>query len=548
MKRKSLFLLLFLAVLNLQATERNQDQLVSIAKNVLKSKLNFSASGTRSANPVQVLYENDKLAVAGYPDRGFVVMAKEDEFAPVLGYSASAFDSENTNPGLQFWLKATAYALETRAVSVQPVKPEGIATEVKSFVTTKWSQNAPYNNLCPSYTSKGTVKHYPTGCVATAMAQAMCYYKYPAKGEGKHTYRFDPGTGVTETVSVQLDDYPFDWENMIDSYKTDYTEAQAKAVAELMMACGASVEMQYTESGSSAYLSAAAGAFRNNFGFDPGLPVHYIIFESSDEYYPALYRAIAAKMPVVYAGSTGEDGHCFILDGYDEDGLFSVNWGWGGSSDGMFNILTLNGYSQQQQFVPVTNQGVYPQSTSKFCIDEGSVDFSQVDATHIKVSTTGLPLNIDVDSYKGNLYVVAKNVTSGESKSIATFELNTTVPALYYASDKNLSKPYVTIVNKLSDGDYRLFLASKSDRETDFSPFRTTDEYANSALMTIKDGAISFWTVDSAAGWMTNTTGITPVVSINSYQRSAKTFSITGQEVDDSYHGIVIKNGMKYRQ
>lgn len=65
----------------------------------------------------------------------------------------------------------------------------------------------------------------------------------------------------------------------------------------------------------------------------------------------------------------------FYLDGYDEDGLFSVNWGWGGQDDGMFNIQTLNGYVQQQQFIPVTNKGVYPHYSSRFAINEGAVDF-----------------------------------------------------------------------------------------------------------------------------------------------------------------------------
>ena len=523
---------------------------MSIAKDVLSSKLGLNLTQTRSGESIQMLYEDADLTVAGCHDGGFVVLAKDDSCCPVLAYSKSVFDANSSNPGFRMWMKATAHALATRSSSVQPVRPEGLPIEVASYVASKWNQETPYNNLCPTYTSKGTIKHYPTGCVATAMAQAMYYYKHPVKGTGKHTYRFDPGTGSEETVSeetvsILLDDYPFDWANMIDNYKSDYTDVQAKAVAELMMACGASVDMQYTASGSGTQIPPAVSALRNNFGFDTGLPLHSISFESSEEYYPALYRAIAAKIPVVYAGASGQDGHCFILDGYDADGLFSVNWGWGGTDDGMFNIMTLNGFAESQQYIPVTNQGVYPQYSSRFTIYEGGVDFSQVDATHIKVNSTNLPVNVDGDAYRGNLYVVAKNLTSGESKDIAKFELKSAVPAYYYASETNLSKPYVTIANKLKDGEYRLFLASKSEKETEFSPFRTTDGYANSALMTIKDGVIVSWTVDAAAGWMATATGISTAVSTSSTKKTDKMYNINGQQVDASYHGIVIMNGKK---
>lgn len=547
MKRFSLFVFSVLALQGVQAADRTQGQLISIAGNVLESKLNMAITPTRGGDNIRMLYDDSTISIAGYQKGGFVVLAKDDAFSPILGYSSSAFDADSNNPGFQLWLKAAAHALSTRATSLQPSKPDGIPAEVASYVATKWNQGAPYNNLCPSYTSNGATKHYPTGCVATAMAQAMFYYKHPEKGVGKHTYRFDPGSGVEETVSVQLDNYPLDWSHMIPIYKSDYTEEQAKAVAELMMVCGASVDMQYTASGSGTQMTPAVSALRNNFSFDAGLPLHSLMFESSDEFYPALYRSIAAKIPVVFAGASDQGGHCFILDGYDEDGLFSVNWGWGGQDDGMFNIQTLNGYVQQQQFIPVTNKGVYPHYSSRFAINEGAVDFSMVDATHIKASTTNRPINVDGDAYQGSLYVVARNLATGECKDIAKLAINT-VPAYYFATDGNIVKPYITIAKKLSDGDYRLFFASKSDKETEFSPFRTVDNSPNSALMTIKDGGIISLVMDDAAGWMATTTAIVPVISVPVSKNAAKTFNINGQQVDSSYHGIVIKDGKKVMQ
>lgn len=53
--------------------------------------------------------------------------------------------------------------------------------EVAQLLTTAWSQESPYSDLCPTYTQNTKTYHYVTGCVATAMAQIMYYYKYPEK-------------------------------------------------------------------------------------------------------------------------------------------------------------------------------------------------------------------------------------------------------------------------------------------------------------------------------------------------------------------------------
>lgn len=50
----------------------------------------------------------------------------------------------------------------------------------------RWNQGDPYNALCPVITSTG--KRTVTGCVATAMAQVMMYYNYPASGQGATSY------------------------------------------------------------------------------------------------------------------------------------------------------------------------------------------------------------------------------------------------------------------------------------------------------------------------------------------------------------------------
>ena len=51
-----------------------------------------------------------------------------------------------------------------------------------------------------------------------------------------------------------------------------------------------------------------------------------------------MYDEVAAGRPVLYTGNTESGGHAFVCDGYDESGLFHINWGWGGSGDGYFSL------------------------------------------------------------------------------------------------------------------------------------------------------------------------------------------------------------------
>lgn len=45
----------------------------------------------------------------------------------------------------------------------------------------------------------------------------------------------------------------FDWDNMLPQYSGDCTAEQADAVAQLMLACGVAVDMEYSPSASGAY-------------------------------------------------------------------------------------------------------------------------------------------------------------------------------------------------------------------------------------------------------------------------------------------------------
>ena len=102
----------------------------------------------------------------------------------------------------------------------------------------EWNQGSPYNMYCPVI--RDTVTW--TGCVATAMAQTIGYWKWPLHGYGSNQYKC---TDVANDLSVNFSTTTYDWNNITEKYSTSSTDAQNKAVGTLMYHCGVAMGMQY---------------------------------------------------------------------------------------------------------------------------------------------------------------------------------------------------------------------------------------------------------------------------------------------------------------
>lgn len=206
-----------------------------------------------------------------------------------------------------------------------------------------YDQNAPFNNLCPTINGRRAV----TGCVATAMAQIMRYYSYPKNGTGTVTY-----TGSNGAATLNLADYDFDWSLILKDYTKSYTAAQGEAVAKLMLACGASINMNYSADGSGSFINKAMKALKDYFGYSKDIEY----YDSTGDYDPeglieydwviTIRENHQKGYPVMYAGSpaSGKSGHAFVIDGYKViDGVYyyHVNWGWSGAFNGYYLILNL---------------------------------------------------------------------------------------------------------------------------------------------------------------------------------------------------------------
>lgn len=310
-----------------------------------KSSRSSASSGSLSLQLAYTAQDNHFYIFNRGQQDGFVIVAGDERLPQVLGYgNTGAFTSSDIPLPMQDWMtemnREIAYLkTHSKAVVHHPVKR---SVAVAPMVTTRWNQDAPYNNLCPTY--NGGAARAVTGCVATAMAQIMNYHEWPVQGTGSHTYRCNVNGTDPTTLSVDFSQSVYQWDLMLDTYDSSSSPESCYAVAKLMSDVGISVDMNYGNS-SGAQETDALEALITYFGYsDKAYLLQRDLFGGED-WDLMLMDELNAGRPILYCGfaySQGSlGGHAFVFDGYDTDGYFHVNWGWGGAYDNYFLVSVL---------------------------------------------------------------------------------------------------------------------------------------------------------------------------------------------------------------
>jgi hypothetical protein len=271
---------------------------------------------------------------------------------------------------------------------------------IAPLLTTTWNQGNPYNMNCPSFLLN-FIKCV-TGCVATAMAQIMYYHRHSSVTQTTTEIpAYECARDWGENGHISVNAIPagsiIDWDNMLNDYSGTSTSVQKQAVANLMAYCGASVKMDYANSfngGSLAYSEDVPVALKKYFDYHEGISLEYRgNYTTNDAWNNLIYSELSKGNPVYYSGSNSSSGHAFVCDGYDGNGYFHINWGWGGQSDGNFLLSALDpssqgiggsssGYNQNQmaligaipngEIVRLTTHDVLLTGSSIFQIDSSS--------------------------------------------------------------------------------------------------------------------------------------------------------------------------------
>lgn len=467
------------------------------SKSGISMKLSFSMQ-TQKGEPAVYIF--DRPASSGY-----LIVSADDTATPLLGYADSgSFDANNMPPQLEWWL--SEYASQIDYASANGIKntyaPIANKKEIAPLVKTKWNQGTPYNNLCPSVNN---IK-CPSGCVATAMAQVMKFWNYPEVGTGRVTATL-PSGGTGEGF-INLAQKPFDWNNMIDSYSGyDYTNEQGNAVATLMQAAGYAAKMNYAPGGSGALSINAAISLSKNFKYNPNIQYLQRLYFNASEWNEIVYNELAAGRPILYGGQSTSVGHEFVCDGYDGNGYFHFNWGWGGMSDGYFILDALNpnsvgtgggaggGYNSRQDIII----GIQPSSV------ETDVYLTQFGNLSASASGSNISLALNYNGNVGNWVsagISAVKVRMGaeivsvdnpeiKPQYVRLFSNDIDIPALtlngYNISYQGIKgNATVSIPSILPNGKYKVTVCTQDANKTDapWTPVCTTNGAYNFVYVT----------------------------------------------------------------
>jgi len=340
---------------------------------------------------------NPSYYIFNYSGGGFAIISSDKRVEPVLAYADKGYfpRSGNISGGLAHWLTVNHENMQLVKKNPQLKVPKNVARFWAELVTanpaapakqavnqaapppptcedsyseitvapltqTTWGQGYPYNVLCPA--GNFDAGHTPTGCVATAMAQIMYKWKYPAN---------------------------YAW-NTMPLYT--YGGGSYGDVAQLMLDVGTSVNMVYDDSGSHPYTSipfemngiSCSDAFKNSFSYSSSN-------EGSYDYQTVIANLNAGE-PVLLSASTDHDlvlfwgyryGHVWVCDGYysstfnicpsgDSPGMggsylyLDMNWGWDNANNcnGLYyynNWTVLNdGQLQYYQYNQSMTYNIHP--------------------------------------------------------------------------------------------------------------------------------------------------------------------------------------------
>jgi len=430
MKKIITFIFALMNCAGVMADDITPKQAMELAQNFLQKR---SAKGSWNSTT-----ETTSLIEAGQVEGlyifnvegngGFVVVANDDAVAPILGYSERGnLDVANMPDNMRAWLKGyadeIAWVKSARTidgeksnsldVDMEESKPTAVKTAIAPLLTTRWNQRDPYNYFCPKYDGSNRAA---TGCVATAMAQVMYYTETQAGNEVTYTTTTIPAYGLS-TQDIPADT-PIYWASMIDSYAGSYTSEQAQAVAELMLYVGTSVQMEYGPS-SSANSENAAPALKTYFDYSTTVQHLLRSFYSYQNWIDILYHELSEQRPVFYGGMSTGGGHAFVIDGYDSEDYFHINWGWGGMSDDYFKLSALNPDEQGTGGYTGTNGYRYGQEAVigiQKSGGEGSVS-PLVESAKVNISLFCNGISVDKSTAKIKETVkVTVNVTNNSSQ------------------------------------------------------------------------------------------------------------------------------------
>ena len=244
----------------------------------------------------------------------------------------------------------TGFAQSPLLKTVNSPDPATSSIRGEGLVESRWTQNYPYNQLCPRDPSTSYSYSY-AGCPAIAMGQIINYLRttqdtrftddddYYHNYAGRRYYIDDDWETLQFPSFSQLNE-------LLDEVDATFQRGENLSdylAAAVVFACGTACTQVYTSQGSGTFYVDQAFEAYQRFGFTDCV----LYREPSDEMYATLISNLQAGYPAHLAveNPAGTVGHNVVVDGYREsDGKFHINFGYGGSLDNWYDIPDPNFY------------------------------------------------------------------------------------------------------------------------------------------------------------------------------------------------------------
>lgn len=344
----------------------------SAARAVAETRLGPAAGGGAAIAWQQEIVADGRAVahVFGLDPAGYLVVTADTDLPPILAHAADAAcpregladsplarlvaaDLANrlaartlvapsvTAARHALWEQLLAGSPPPPAARFEQWPPAG-TTPTGGWLAGNWTQNAPYNALCPLDAAHGGARSL-AGCPAVAMAMILDYRRLlpGAKFDGGDRY-WHAYAGNYYWVPDAAATYAFpDFDALNDHLATVSVHWGAGTPltntdkAALVFACGVAARQVFSASGS--------GTFGVGQAFDAYVRLGYgcRLLTDAD---PDLYTSLAANMRdarpahLAVVDPAWSMGHNVVVDGWNSDDDFHLNFGWGGAYNGWYKL------------------------------------------------------------------------------------------------------------------------------------------------------------------------------------------------------------------
>lgn len=305
-----------------QADPVDRRQAAAVAHHYLSHPVPIAAPAVRGAvdgeAPAYHLF-------VGKDEQRFVIVSGESRLNEVVGYGRlTTGNAASLPPQVHALLQQYTETVRQVRAGQAPAAtaPKNLRRYVEPLIDAQWGQSYPYNSKTPRVGGKPTY----TGCVATAAAQFLYFFKWPLQRPPLYV-RSEGDEADTSPTYL--------WDLMKGTREQMNSTRAAAAVGRLLLDVGKAIRITFGTQASPSNIEYTLDALQNDFGYTTRL-LHRDRMKA-DEFREAIMQEISDGYPVMMCGGV----HAFVYDGYDRRGFVHANFGWDGQGDGYYDINTI---------------------------------------------------------------------------------------------------------------------------------------------------------------------------------------------------------------